>query len=92
MAAGRYYRVRRLVVPPGGELGADLHRHRTEQFVVLSGEARITRGAATFLAGEDSSIFIPPGTPHRVENPGRLPLALLQVQFGSRGAPDGEKA
>jgi mannose-1-phosphate guanylyltransferase/mannose-6-phosphate isomerase len=91
MAAGQYYRVRRLVVPPGGDLGAELHRHRTGQFVILSGEARITRGAATFVAAENASVFIPPGTRHRVQNPGRLPLALLEVQFGSRFADDRDK-
>ena len=92
VAAGRNYRIRRLDVAPGGGLAAALHRHRTEQFVVLSGRARIVRGEATLIAGENASVFIPAGMPHRLENPGFAPLSLLEVQFGSRFEEDDGKA
>jgi mannose-6-phosphate isomerase-like protein (cupin superfamily) len=84
VAAGRNYRIKRLTVPPGAELGCESHRHQTKQFVILAGQARVTRGAAVIDVAEDASVFIPVGTPHRLENPGDLPLSLLEVQVGSR--------
>jgi mannose-6-phosphate isomerase-like protein (cupin superfamily) len=88
VAIGRNYRIKRLIVPPGAELGCESHRHQTKQFVILAGQARITRGTAVIDATEDASVFIPVGTPHRLENPGDFPLSLLEVQVGSRFEDD----
>ena len=88
VAAGRNYRIKRLNIAPGGAIGERLYRHRTEQYVVLAGEARITRDEAVVCAVANASVFIPAGTPHRVENPGRGTLSVLEVQVGSRFEED----
>jgi mannose-6-phosphate isomerase-like protein (cupin superfamily) len=88
VAAGRNYRIKRLDIAPGESLGEHLYRHRTEQFVVLSGEARIMRGEAVVRAAAEASVFIPVGMPHRIENPGDRTLSLLQIQVGSRFEED----
>jgi mannose-1-phosphate guanylyltransferase/mannose-6-phosphate isomerase len=92
VAAGRNYRIKRLTVPPGAKLGGAPHRHRTKQFVILAGRARITRGTAIIDAAEDASVFIPVGMSHRLENPGRFPLSLLEIQVGSRFEDDDQGA
>jgi mannose-6-phosphate isomerase-like protein (cupin superfamily) len=88
VATGRNYRITRLTVPPGAELGGAPHRHRTKQFVILAGQARITRGSAVIDAAKDASVFIPVGMAHRLENPGAFPLSVLEVQVGSRFEDD----
>ena len=88
VAAGRNYRIKRLRIAPGESLGERKYLHRTEQFVVLAGEARIMRGEAVVRAAADASVFIPVGTPHRIENPGDGTLSLLQIQVGSRFEED----
>jgi mannose-1-phosphate guanylyltransferase/mannose-6-phosphate isomerase len=60
-----------------------MHHHRAEHWVVVSGTARVTRGDDVFLLGENESTFIPMGTRHRLENPGKVPLELIEVQSGS---------
>jgi len=67
---GERFQVKRLVVKPGASMSLQLHHHRAEHWVVVSGTARITRGEETFLLGENESTFIPMGTRHRIENPG----------------------
>jgi mannose-1-phosphate guanylyltransferase/mannose-6-phosphate isomerase len=84
VATGHHYRIRRIEMGPGAELDLRVHHHRTGQFVVLSGEAVITRGDDVIHAGPQSSIFVPFGVPHRLENAGRDTLSLLEVQVGSR--------
>jgi len=88
VALGRNYRINHLTVEPGGVLDDELHRHRTEQFVILSGQARITRGAATIMVPEEASVFVPVGVSRRVENAGRGTLSLLQVQVGALSEED----
>ena len=81
--SGERFQVKRLVVKPGGRLSAQTHHHRSEHWVVVRGAARVTIGAETRLVGENESVYIPAGTLHRLENPGKLPLHLIEVQTGS---------
>jgi mannose-6-phosphate isomerase-like protein (cupin superfamily) len=84
IATGHHYRIRRIEMLPGAELDLRIDHHRTEQYVVLAGEALITRGDDVIHAGPQASIFVPFGVPHRLENAGRGMLSLLEVQVGSR--------
>lgn len=77
------FQVKRITVKPGGQLSLQMHHHRAEHWVVVSGTARVTRGEDVFLLGENESTFIPMGTKHRMENPGKVPLELIEVQSGS---------
>jgi mannose-1-phosphate guanylyltransferase/mannose-6-phosphate isomerase len=81
--AGARFQVKRIVVKPGGILSLQMHHHRAEHWIVVSGTARITRGEESFLLSENESTFIPLGTTHRLENPGRVPLEMIEVQSGS---------
>ncbi len=81
--AGARFQVKRIVVKPGGILSLQMHHHRAEHWIVVSGTARITRGAEVFLLSENESTFIPLGTTHRLENPGRVALEMIEVQSGS---------
>jgi mannose-1-phosphate guanylyltransferase/mannose-6-phosphate isomerase len=80
--AGERFQVKRLVLKPGGMLSLQMHHHRAEHWVVVSGTARITRGDETFLLEENQSTYIPVGVHHRIENPGRIPLHIIEVQSG----------
>jgi mannose-1-phosphate guanylyltransferase/mannose-6-phosphate isomerase len=81
--AGERFQVKRIVVKPGGTLSLQMHHHRAEHWIVVSGTARVTCGDKTFLLSENESTFIPLGTTHRLENPGRVPLEMIEVQSGS---------
>ncbi len=81
--AGVRFQVKRIVVKPGGTLSLQMHHHRAEHWIVVSGTAKVTRGEETFLVSENESTFIPLGTTHRLENPGRVPLEMIEVQSGS---------
>jgi len=81
--SGERFQVKRLVVKPGASMSLQLHHHRAEHWIVVSGTARITRGEETFLLGENESTFIPMGTRHRIENPGKVTLHIIEVQSGS---------
>ena len=81
--AGERFQVKRIVVKPGGILSLQMHHHRAEHWIVVSGTAKITKGEETFLLSENESTFIPLGTTHRLENPGRVPLEMIEVQSGS---------
>ena len=81
--AGARFQVKRIVVKPGGTLSLQMHHHRAEHWIVVSGTARVTRGEETFLVSENESTFIPLGTTHRLENPGRVPLEMIEVQSGA---------
>jgi mannose-1-phosphate guanylyltransferase / mannose-6-phosphate isomerase len=81
--AGDRFQVKRLVVKPGATLSLQLHHHRAEHWVVVSGTARITRGDEVFLLEENQSTYIPVGAKHRIENPGKIPLHVIEVQSGS---------
>ncbi len=80
---GDRFQVKRLVVKPGASMSLQLHHHRAEHWIVVSGTARITRGEETFLLGENESTYIPVGTKHRIENPGKVTLHIIEVQSGS---------
>lgn len=81
--AGARFQVKRIVVKPGGTLSLQMHHHRAEHWIVVSGTAKVTRGDATFLLSENESTFIPLGTTHRLENPGRVELEMIEVQSGA---------
>ena len=80
---GSRFQVKRIVVKPGGTLSLQMHHHRAEHWIVVSGTAKVTKGEQVFLVSENESTFIPLGTRHRLENPGRLPLEMIEVQSGS---------
>lgn len=80
---GDRFQVKRLVVKPGASMSLQLHHHRAEHWIVVSGTARITRGDETFLLEENQSTYIPLGTRHRIENPGKIPLHIIEVQSGA---------
>ncbi len=80
---GDRYQVKRLTVKPGASLSLQLHHHRAEHWVVVSGTAKVTRGEETFILSENESTYIPVGVKHRLENPGKLVLEIIEVQSGS---------
>jgi mannose-1-phosphate guanylyltransferase/mannose-6-phosphate isomerase len=80
---GDRFQVKRIVVTPGHKLSLQKHFHRAEHWVVVNGSALVTRDADELLVRENESIYLPLGTVHRLENPGRIPLALIEVQSGS---------
>jgi mannose-1-phosphate guanylyltransferase/mannose-1-phosphate guanylyltransferase/mannose-6-phosphate isomerase len=77
------FQVKRITVKPGAKLSAQKHYHRAEHWVVVKGSAIVTRGEDEILLKEDESVYIPLGTLHRLENPGKIPLELVEVQSGS---------
>ncbi len=81
--SGERFQVKRLTVKPGGVLSLQMHHHRAEHWIVVSGTARITRDNETFLLSENQSTYIPIGATHRIENPGKVALHLIEVQSGS---------
>jgi mannose-1-phosphate guanylyltransferase/mannose-6-phosphate isomerase len=81
--SGERFQVKRIVVEPGATLSLQMHHHRAEHWIVVRGTARVTRGEETFLLTENESTYIPTGTKHRLENPGKLPLEIIEVQSGS---------
>ena len=81
--AGMRFQVKRIVVKPQGILSLQMHHHRAEHWIVVRGTARVTRGDESFLVSENQSTFIPLGTKHRLENPGCMPLEMIEVQSGS---------
>lgn len=81
--AGDRFQVKHITVNPGAALSLQMHHHRAEHWIVVSGTARVTRGEDVFLLAENESTYIPIGATHRLENPGTLPLELIEVQSGS---------
>lgn len=79
---GDRFQTKRIVVKPGGRLSLQKHRHRSEHWVVVSGTAEVTIGDAVRLLQENESTYIPAGTAHRLANPGKVPLHLIEVQCG----------
>jgi mannose-1-phosphate guanylyltransferase/mannose-6-phosphate isomerase len=80
---GDRFQVKRITVKPGAQLSLQMHHHRAEHWIVVQGTARVTRGEEAFLLGENESTYIPMGTTHRLENPGKVPLHLIEVQSGT---------
>jgi mannose-1-phosphate guanylyltransferase/mannose-6-phosphate isomerase len=81
--AGDRFQVKRITVKPGEKLSLQMHHHRAEHWVVVSGTARVTCGEKVSLLSENESTYIPIGMNHRLENPGKLPLHIIEVQSGS---------
>ncbi|MCR1005554.1 MAG: mannose-1-phosphate guanylyltransferase/mannose-6-phosphate isomerase [Stenotrophomonas maltophilia] len=80
---GERFQVKRITVKPGGTLSLQMHHHRAEHWIVVSGTAEVTRGDEVILLSENQSTYIPLGVTHRLRNPGKLPLQLIEVQSGS---------
>ena len=80
---GERFQVKRLAVKPGAALSLQMHHHRAEHWIVVRGTARVTRGDEAFLLSENESTYIPIGARHRLENPGTIPLEIIEVQSGS---------
>jgi mannose-1-phosphate guanylyltransferase/mannose-6-phosphate isomerase len=81
-AADRF-QVKRITVNPGATLSLQLHHHRAEHWIVVKGTARVLRGEEVLILSENQSTYIPLGAPHRLDNPGKIPLELIEVQSGS---------
>ena len=80
---GERFQVKRITVKPGATLSLQMHHHRAEHWIVVSGTAEVTRGDEVILLTENQSTYIPLGVTHRLKNPGKLPLELIEVQSGS---------
>ena len=76
------FKIKLIAVNPGQRLSLQMHQHRAEHWIVVRGTARVTRGDETFIVAENQSTYIPPRVKHRLENPGTLPLELVEVQSG----------
>lgn len=83
LAIGDRYQIKRVRIRPGGAQSLQRHHHRAEHWIVVQGTARITRGAETYLVAENESTFIPVGETHRIENPGKVPLEMVEVRTGA---------
>lgn len=79
---GPRFKIKRIVVKPGASLSLQMHHHRSEHWIVVSGTARVTNGEAVRLVHTNESTFIPAGERHRLSNPGVIPLVLIEVQSG----------
>jgi mannose-1-phosphate guanylyltransferase/mannose-6-phosphate isomerase len=82
------FQVKRIVVKPGAQLSLQSHHHRSEHWIVVSGTAKVTVDGQVHLMTENQSIYIPLGAVHRMENPGKIPMVLIEVQTGAYLAED----
>lgn len=80
---GQRYKVKHITVKPGAKLSVQMHYHRAEHWIVVSGTAKVLNGQKELILAENESTFIPLGTIHALENPGKVPLELIEVQSGS---------
>lgn len=80
---GQRYQVKHITVKPGAKLSVQMHHHRAEHWIVVSGTARVTNGDKTYMVTENQSTYIPIGQVHALENPGLIPLELIEVQSGT---------
>ena len=83
IALGPRFQVKRIVVNPGGALSLQSHKHRSEHWIVVEGKAKVTIDEDVKIVTENQSVYIPLGAVHRMENPGKLPMTLIEVQTGS---------
>ena len=83
IAYGSRFQTKRISVKPGAKLSLQMHHHRAEHWVIVQGTAVVERGGERFMLSENESTFIPIGTTHRLENPGNIPLDLIEVQSGA---------
>ena len=82
LAEGSGYKVKRIVINPGQSISLQVHYHRSEHWTVINGTGKLTLGDKEIIFRENESTYIPIGTAHRLENPGKLPLAIIEVQNG----------
>ena len=80
---GSRFQVKRITVMPGAKLSVQMHHHRAEHWIVVSGTARVTEGDKDYLLTENQGTYIGTGIIHSLENPGKIPLELIEVQSGS---------
>jgi mannose-1-phosphate guanylyltransferase/mannose-6-phosphate isomerase len=80
---GERFQVKRIMVKPNEKTSTQIHYHRSEHWVIVEGIAKVTRGDETILIHENESVYLPMGMKHRIENPGKIPLHLIEVQSGS---------
>jgi mannose-1-phosphate guanylyltransferase/mannose-6-phosphate isomerase len=80
---GRNSKMKRIVVYPGSKLSLQMHYHRSEHWIVVQGTAKITVGDQIIFLGENQSTYVPKATKHRLENPGKIPLHIIEIQMGS---------
>ena len=80
---GERYQAKRITVKPGAKLSVQMHHHRAEHWVVVSGTAKVTNGEKTFILSENESTYIPVGVIHALENPDKVPLEIIEIQSGS---------
>lgn len=78
----KHYKIKRIEVKPGQRLSLQMHYHRSEHWIVVSGSALVTNGEKEHMVNVNESTFIPIGTVHRLENPGIIPLQIIEVQSG----------
>ncbi|BFO02949.1 mannose-1-phosphate guanylyltransferase/mannose-6-phosphate isomerase [Pseudomonas guariconensis] len=83
IGSGPRYQVKHISVKPGGKLSVQMHHHRAEHWIVVSGTAKVSNGDKTYLVTENQSTYIPIGQTHSLENPGLIPLELIEVQSGA---------
>jgi mannose-6-phosphate isomerase-like protein (cupin superfamily) len=81
---GPGFAVKRITVAPGGILSLQLHHHRAEHWTIVVGTARVTRGTEILDLGAGAHVHIPQETPHRIANPGTVPMEFIEVQYGER--------
>jgi mannose-1-phosphate guanylyltransferase/mannose-6-phosphate isomerase len=81
--SGDRFQVKRLSLKPGGILSLQMHHHRAEHWIVVQGTARVTCGDKTFLLSENESTYVPIGATHRIENPGKVALHIVEVRSGT---------
>ena len=81
--SGQRFQVKRIMVKPGARLSLQMHHHRAEHWVVVSGTAEVTNGTSVSMLSENQSTYIPLGQTHRLANPGKVPLEIIEVQSGS---------
>jgi mannose-1-phosphate guanylyltransferase/mannose-6-phosphate isomerase len=80
---GERFQTKRIVVRPGEKLSLQMHNHRSEHWIVVAGTARVTIGEEVRILQENESAYVPVGVVHRLENPGKIPLHLVEVQCGA---------
>jgi mannose-1-phosphate guanylyltransferase/mannose-6-phosphate isomerase len=83
LVIGERFQVKRIVVNPGAALSLQSHHHRAEHWIVVEGTAKVTINEEIKLVTENQSVYIPLGAVHRMENPGKVPMVLIEVQTGS---------
>jgi mannose-1-phosphate guanylyltransferase / mannose-6-phosphate isomerase len=82
LGQGPSYKMKKIKVNPNQQLSLELHYHRSKHWVVISGTAKVTVGDNEYMIHENESIFVPPSTKHCLENPGRIPLEIIEIQNG----------